>query len=174
MDIILSNEEANACYPAIHSEEVQISFDPQGDIVISPVKRKLQKCQICDTPTLFRCHKCRRMAYCCKEHQSSDWKRHRGLECKQIYNKYQHYLSARRNALSPIASLPDIREAEKIETSFQYVFADEPDDLGYLEKNHQIVIPKEDLGKANHSSLAAVVPNSIQRITEVIDNIKII
>lgn len=58
---ILSNQEANANYPVIHSEKLEIiNVESDGSFRVNKTPTFLQKCEICDKATLLRCNKCRR------------------------------------------------------------------------------------------------------------------
>lgn len=137
---ILSNKEANANYPVIHSEKLEIiNVESDGSFRVNKTPTLLQKCEICDKATLLRCNKCRRMAYCCKEHQKLDWNRHKGDECACYKRKNQKYLDCKLNALKQIKDIagPTDSILETIDPCFYYVFGEEADksDLPYTVKN---------------------------------------
>lgn len=137
---VLSNTEANAIFPVIHEEKFEIiKVESDGSFTINKTPTILQKCEICDTPTLLRCNGCRRMAYCCKEHQKLDWKRHKDSECKCYKINHHKYIDCKKNAFRQLKNIngPPGAIPETMSLCFNYTFNEDSDkeDLPYDVKN---------------------------------------
>ena len=81
------------------------------------------------------------MAYCSGEHRDTDRASHDGAQCKQMYNKYQHYLSARLNAIKSIpGQLEGLKDTPfgNIKLTFSYMFEGDMEELG-------LIVPDEDI-----------------------------
>jgi hypothetical protein len=50
------------------------------------VKEKVDRCGVCQLPSKSKCSNCKRVYYCCKEHQKSDYKIHEKI-CKLNISK---------------------------------------------------------------------------------------
>lgn len=42
-----------------------------------PIKKTGKMCAVCDVSCKSKCQSCKRVYYCCREHQLSDWRKHK-------------------------------------------------------------------------------------------------
>ena len=61
--------------------DVNISEELRGYINSYPLREQGMFCEVCRKPAKQTCNRCRTAWYCCRDHQTSDWKDHRSW-CK--------------------------------------------------------------------------------------------
>lgn len=134
---VLTTAEANREYPVIYTFREEFERLPDGSWRASRVHFYPQKCHTCHAATTHRCGFCKRVAYCCKAHQTEDWQRHRGRECREMHIRHQHFLDSRESGLKQIAGMYHDKEIRQLTANFSFTF--QPDcgkeHLGYRVHN---------------------------------------
>ncbi len=51
----------------------------------APIKKNGKLCAVCDASCKSKCQSCKKVYYCCREHQVSDWKEHKKI-CNRVIN----------------------------------------------------------------------------------------
>lgn len=130
----------NQPYPVVYQAPTEIEkSEDTGCWTMRRSQFYSQKCQICEVPTTTRCTACKRVAYCCRDHQTEDWSRHK-RECREMFVRHQHYLDARQSSIPTLQRLCEDTPATTIRGTFYYFF--QPDcgteDLGYRVHNKSI------------------------------------
>jgi len=61
-------------------------FDNTSFNALKTVSKEMMQisksCNLCSAPSKSVCQKCKKIYYCCKEHQVQDWKEHKKVCCK--------------------------------------------------------------------------------------------
>jgi hypothetical protein len=116
-----TNAEANALYPKIHTQEVIVTIhNCKMDFAFPP---SLQRCAVCDSPTLRRCPRCYRTAYCSGEHEEQHKNAHAPVECDERLDLHHKYLEAREDTLRQLKQDPRLEQVAEISASFNYAFS---------------------------------------------------
>ncbi|KIL68857.1 hypothetical protein M378DRAFT_157996 [Amanita muscaria Koide BX008] len=74
--------------PVSEKLSVTISEELRGYINDFPLREQGLFCEICQQPAKSTCNSCRTAWYCCRDHQTSDWRNHR------VWCKSHHVISA--------------------------------------------------------------------------------
>jgi len=64
-------------------EDTQEKFIQVSKTLRKDLKKDIKKCSICSIPAKKSCSVCKSIYYCCREHQTQDWKRHK-KECGKL------------------------------------------------------------------------------------------
>ena len=60
-----------------HYSQVYSSNQMIEALAIPEIKKNGKMCAVCEVSCKSKCQSCKRVYYCCREHQLSDWKEHK-------------------------------------------------------------------------------------------------